>query len=115
MSFFKNIFKKKKGGTLVGNLLRSTASAYTGGILGQGANMLPLDDIQVSSQPTRQEIATKLVSKAGINELPQVKSTKTQVFIAGLKQNIVWVVTGIIVLIVGVWFFTKKGSRKKIK
>ena len=39
MGFFKNIFKKKKGGTLVGNLLRGVSSAATGGILGSGAGL----------------------------------------------------------------------------
>ena len=39
MGFFKKIFKRKKGGTFFGNLLRSTASAATGGILGSGVGL----------------------------------------------------------------------------
>lgn len=36
MGFFKNIFKKKRGGTVVGNLIRGVASTATGGALGSG-------------------------------------------------------------------------------
>lgn len=36
MSFFSKILKKKPGGTLLGNILRKVASAFTGGILGEG-------------------------------------------------------------------------------
>jgi hypothetical protein len=43
MSFLGGIFKKKPGGTLFGNLLRSGASMATGGLLGSGKNMIPLD------------------------------------------------------------------------
>ena len=39
MGFFKNIFKKKKGGTFVGNLIRGVASTATGGVLGSGAGL----------------------------------------------------------------------------
>lgn len=39
MGFFKNLFKRKEGGTVVGNLLRGGASAATGGILGSGAGL----------------------------------------------------------------------------
>lgn len=39
MGFLSNIFKKKKGGTFVGNLLRGGASAFTGGLLGSGAGL----------------------------------------------------------------------------
>lgn len=39
MGFFKNLFKKKKGGTFVGNLIRGVASTATGGLLGNGAQL----------------------------------------------------------------------------
>jgi hypothetical protein len=42
MSWLKNLFKKKPGGTVFGNMLRGVAKTATGGILGNGANMIPL-------------------------------------------------------------------------
>lgn len=42
MGFLDGLFKKKEGGTFFGNLLRVGASSVTGGILGSGANMIPL-------------------------------------------------------------------------
>lgn len=40
MSFISNLFKKKPGGTAIGNLFRKAANTATGGILGNGANMI---------------------------------------------------------------------------
>lgn len=37
-----SLFTKKAGGTLFGNLLRVAANKATGGIMGQGANMIPV-------------------------------------------------------------------------
>jgi hypothetical protein len=39
MGFFKKLFKRKRGGTMFGNLLRGAASAATGGVLGSGAGL----------------------------------------------------------------------------
>lgn len=39
MGFLSGLFKRKKGGTFVGNLIRGAASKATGGILGSGAGL----------------------------------------------------------------------------
>lgn len=39
MGFLKNIFKKKSGGTFLGNILRGASSKVSGGILGSGAGL----------------------------------------------------------------------------
>jgi hypothetical protein len=39
MGFFKNIFKRKKGGTKAGNFLRGLSSGFTGGVLGSGKGL----------------------------------------------------------------------------
>lgn len=44
------LFKKKPGGTLIGNLLRMGANKASGGILGNGANMLPAMPSQAQGQ-----------------------------------------------------------------
>jgi hypothetical protein len=40
MGFLKGLFKRKPGGTLVGNLLRGVAKGASGGILGNGGMMI---------------------------------------------------------------------------
>lgn len=40
MSFLKDLFKRKPGGTFVGNSLRTLSSAYTGGAMGSGRMMI---------------------------------------------------------------------------
>lgn len=42
------LFKKKAGGTKVGNFIRGVASTATGGLLGSGANMIKLEPSQES-------------------------------------------------------------------
>lgn len=39
MGLLKKVFKRKEGGTFLGNMIRKVASSYTGGILGSGAQM----------------------------------------------------------------------------
>lgn len=43
MGLFKNIFKKKEGGTLVGNLVRKVANSASSGVLGNGLAMIGPD------------------------------------------------------------------------
>lgn len=44
-------FKKKPGGTVVGNLIRLAANKATGGILGTGANRLPVATVDTAKGP----------------------------------------------------------------
>lgn len=50
MGLFSNIFKKKPGGTMVGNLLRGVSSNFTGGMLGSGANRIELGQTKTNAQ-----------------------------------------------------------------
>lgn len=45
MGFLKKLFKKKKGGTKLGNLIRGVANKVSGGKLGTGKNMLKVDEV----------------------------------------------------------------------
>ena len=49
--FLKKVFKKKPGGTVVGNLIRLAANKATGGILGTGANRLPVSTVDDKKGP----------------------------------------------------------------
>jgi len=51
------LFKKKPGGTLIGNLIRKGANYASGGILGNGANRLP-----VGSTSPAADVSTSPVS-----------------------------------------------------
>lgn len=67
MSFFSNIFKKKSGGTVVGNLIRGVASTATGGILGQGTELAKweAEQAQIAYDKTVQDAVTaKLMENA---------------------------------------------------
>lgn len=48
MSFLKNLFRKKDGGTLVGNLFRGVTSKLTGGV-SDAINPIPHFDSSISS------------------------------------------------------------------
>lgn len=64
MSIFKKIFKAKKGGTLVGNLIRAGVNKASGGILGNG--------VQRDKRDAKAE-AKKIAKQAGqsLTELAQ--------------------------------------------
>lgn len=49
MSFFSNLFKRKPGGTVVGNLLRTVGNAIAPGVLGTGAMMIKPDETPAQS------------------------------------------------------------------
>lgn len=75
MGFLKKMFKKKPGGTFFGNLVRGTASKYTGGILGNGKHMVPLqgDDAPTQTQEigrlTGETAGTYAETKIGADRL----------------------------------------------
>ena len=50
MGFFKKLFKRKKGGTFFGNLLRGVSSTATGGILGSGSGLAKWEQKQAENE-----------------------------------------------------------------
>lgn len=58
MAFLKNLFKRKPGGTFVGNLIRGAANKFSGGLLGNGAMMIKPDE-------TPQQADTRLIKSVG--------------------------------------------------
>lgn len=56
MGFFSKLFKRKKGGTFVGNLIRGVSSKYTGGILGSGAGLAKWEAKQEGKEAQAQAI-----------------------------------------------------------
>lgn len=104
------LFSKKPGGTFFGNLLRAGASKATGGVLGTGANQIPLGQTKTNAQLAAEAGS---VSYAGtqqqfINDLIPPDQTAT------LK----WVIGGLVVAILGFVAYTQglfSGGSKSYK
>lgn len=65
LTFLGGLFKRKPGGTFFGNLLRKTAGAATGGILGNGAMMISQEDADKRDLSDSDYIAKYGMTKAG--------------------------------------------------
>lgn len=118
MGFFKNIFKKKKGGTFFGNLLRAGSSAVTGGILGSGAGLRKWEAEQAQKE---QDAYYKSLAEKGSNIGQTLgDSVKNNMgneeeekgFLAILKKYWYWFAAGLVALIVLLWFAFGKRKNK---
>lgn len=71
------LFKKKPGGTFVGNLLRTAANKATGGIMGTGANRIPVGGtatpVSQGAAPLNTTAAIDIF-KSAVGEQPAVQS-----------------------------------------
>ncbi len=73
--FLKKVFKKKEGGTAVGNIIRIAANKATGGIIGTGANRLPVQTKPINTggiSGARKQLIdkTKAQLNAEVNKIP---------------------------------------------
>lgn len=102
MGFFKNIFKRKPGGTVVGNLVRGVADNFSGGLY---SSVYPKLSAPVSQpQPiTLVKTAPVTVNKDG--------TTTTQ---PKNKNLFAWIIGGV-ALVGGLiaLLFRKKGTKRK--
>ncbi len=124
MGFFSNIFKKKKGGTFVGNLIRSGAKAATGGLLGNGDSLRQWEEsqaiqeqtqaVQQSAQATANQIgsilgnALKPSVDSAMNSKP-VTDAQNMVASAWIKKNW-WKLATPLLLIIGLTVYLTKRS-----
>jgi len=118
MSLFKNLFKKKPGGTLVGNLLRGVANQATGGILGNGAARIEVGQSQTNAQlGQRQEVIPQVAAILAENayEIPAVKTAANKSAIAWAKQNWAKIAIAILVPFGLIVFFMKRKNNKYAK
>ena len=68
MGFLGGLFKKKAGGTMVGNLLRGVANKATNGILGNGAGIINQEQEDILYLPDTDFIAKYGYTKAVIQK-----------------------------------------------
>ena len=125
MGFFSNIFKKKKGGTLFGNLLRGAASTATGGILGSGAGLakweaeqeqIEYDKAYKATQERLQQNAAYNAGRSTGNMInlssdpndPAVKQTEKNATKLFFKKFGAWIALAAVAVIGGTIFLTKK-------
>jgi hypothetical protein len=107
------VFKKKPGGTVVGNIVRTGANKMSGGILGNGAGMLPVRTSQAVQTATANqksgEAAKQLVQDTLIAQ-PVIKSA----IISGMWDKYkTYIIAVVILLLIGAFFLLKSRPRNK--
>lgn len=115
----KKLFKRKPGGTVLGNLVRGAVRTATGGILGNGALMISKEQYDaknrgenVSNEREKQYLMESTgAALNGINNKDKVNTIVDKIKQGGVK-SIAYVVGGIIA-IVGVIFLARKMFVKK--
>ncbi|AGO49231.1 structural protein [Cellulophaga phage phi18:4] len=115
MGFFKNIFKKKKGGTFLGNLVRGVSSSATGGILGSGAGLAKWEAEQAQkeqdamvAQQVQNSSAYKVGTAVGLQAKPYVDAVKNSEEVADAKKSMIldWLKTNWIKLLIPIVLLT---------
>ena len=130
MGFFSNIFKKKKGGTFAGNLIRGVVSNATGGILGNGSQLRAweaeqeqkkFDNLTDQIQSLKQQNAQSAHS-IGANAVMSAKQKaglateeEENKVLGFLKKYWYWFTGGAAALIGGIWYFVNRKSNNKFK
>lgn len=140
MGFFKNLFKRKEGGTFVGNLFRSVAKPLTGGVLGSGAGLAKWEQeqalkrleeeemrlLQVEAQERAalrskgalgsqvgNQLSDAVITYASNGKGPTDPNMGESIVLTTLKKHWYWFVGGVLVLVAGVWYFTRRSGNKK--
>ncbi len=109
---FKKLFAKKPGGTFFGNLLRVGAQKLSGGVMGQGANMVPLAaDAPVAPPTVTEKIMSSMAGLA--SETPQGNSIISSAMMTKIKANFAWIVLGLAAAAFGIYSLVNKNKSKK--
>lgn len=115
----KKLFKRKPGGTMVGNLLRAGVRTATGGILGNGALMISKEEYEAKNRgekTSNEREKNYLLETAGAGLAGIDNKEKTNTMIDKIKQGgakSMMYVAGVVVGIIGLVFIAKKIFSKK--
>jgi hypothetical protein len=118
MGLFKNIMKKKPGGTLVGNLVRGVANNLSGGVIGSGVNRLPTE-VSNGANLTAQNQMKVLQETAGkgLADSPLINGFTNQVANNSTKQVLrkYWYILAIPVIGIPVlvWLIMRKKPQRR--
>jgi len=129
MGFFSNIFKRKRGGTFFGNLLRGGASALSGGLLGQGNDLARWEQEQANNEAQQHfqaqqeqlqknrafQIGQGIGKPFSSQTLPLLKQAEKDVAKSWIQKN--WPILTSLVLgsIVAIYVIVKLATRKRSK
>ena len=96
MGFFKKLFKRKKGGSFVGNLIRKVAKNKTGGLLGNGAGLRRWERRQKAKEQKsisaniandiRQQLELNSISRP-VNNTPRQTMTRVSPRNTGVRKQ----------------------------
>lgn len=110
----KKLFKRKPGGTVLGNLVRGAVKTATGGILGNGALMISKEQYEAKQRGEKTDNAreTKYIQEsigAGLNgiDTKDKANNMLQTIKNGGMKSIAYIVGGV-AFIFGVVFLVKK-------
>jgi hypothetical protein len=136
MAFLGGLFKRKPGGTMLGNLIRGAANKASGGVLGNGSMMITQDQADLRDLTDADYVAKygktktgvlmpKVVPNSNIYSVEQQKdiaaanALKNGVsagswgkFLDFLKTHALMVVLFVIALVTLIFYFVKKGGRR---
>jgi hypothetical protein len=104
-----SLFKKKPGGTFLGNLLRTTVNKASGGVMGTGANMLPLSPVAVASNANNLATAQAQVNATTGALVSQAAPFAVSALWAKYKMY-VWI---LLALVVGFIIYKKTGKKNQ--
>lgn len=119
MGLFKNVFKRKEGGTFLGNMVRGVARQYSGGLLGNGMMMLkPGQSAKSNNELTSAKVVSALKQGANatvdslgnmlVNEQPAGEQVVTKAKFVMQKYGVY--IAGGVAALVGLFFLTKRKS-----
>lgn len=99
MGFFKKLFKKKAGGTLVGNLFRGAGDAFTGGVY---SSVFPQPD-NVAGAIANPNAPRPQLGQAYVQGVATPPKSKNKLY---------YILGGVGVVLIGVFAFIFKGGKR---
>lgn len=109
----KNVFKRKVGGTVAGNLLRGVAKNYTGGLLGNGAMMLRENEAQSDYQDRVEELAAGAASGVkAVNTKQSLQERLTEKAKGVAKFFAILLLPGVVIIGLIVYLVIKRKNKR---
>lgn len=126
MGFLDGLFKKKRGGTFVGNLLRGAANTVSDGLIGNGAQLSKWeseqDELDYKEQYKKRKESLldnpaynigNQIGNASNKHLPPIdedvrKNVTSNAIGVLLKKYALYIAGGLLALILCIWFIIKK-------
>lgn len=115
MGLFKNIFKKKPGGTFVGNMLRGIGDKFTGGLVSAAFPAPPrvapaAPSVPASATPPISQILAP-IQAAALGASAQKEETPKKGYMQWLREKWAYAVGGLVV-VGGLIYYLTRGRKK---